>query len=857
MIRFNETDVRKFYKFFKHKNPTELRMFTDAAFSVWCATEDDFAEQVKMINHEKDVYIGARDRLHRKDKNIISSNCIFFETDVLDQKEKICEFLKNHSLKLGMCGMSGRGHHFYIPHAFQSLDNDEDRRTYKQFLTAFKTELIENGIEIDPSIFNLERVMRVLGTFNHRRNVLSSILEYNKLTEQEIDNNSRIFAEIFDKRKSTLQYTQLAPIDNEWLGKDLVLQYALNNIIVDNTQRDAVLLKNLAIGFVQSGLTDVQICEDIGKKIIANCPGKNINELMGWVNKSRAGELRNFNKLELNAWIKRNKLPIELYKSTFDTQLVLPKLGKLISEFATEVSDVLKKENNIFFRSDSREIVEIGEIPTKQQDRTYTGFITVNPSRFITLVERFFVPGHIVKVEHDNLIRYEFKQKSITRELANTVLQSPMLEESLSHIDRIFTVPLPIIIDNQLVFPKMGYDERFDSWLPYAAPKIIDPSMTVVDAKKLFYDILHEFCFKNTDGTEDKNAGQDYANAVAAIGTPFCRGLYSQFNCRTPVWVFLGNRERVGKDYLAGIIGILYEGEALEEPPINEVENRGNSSEELRKKILAAFLAGRKRLHFSNNKGHLNNAVFESIITARTWSDRILGKNISPIFNNELEFSMSGNVGITFTADFVARARFVNLFWAPEDMNARTFKNPNLHEFVRNNRSEILSAIYVLVKNWFDKGCPAGTVPFASYPEWARVVGGIMEAAGYLNPCNKSTDVEILTTDPSKQEMMKLYALCYDRYKGKKMSKRDIRDFIIDENNSGADVFNYLDFNNRSDQIKFGILLTQYSDRELCEHPVIVMKNVSTSTRSSRQEFVFEICEAQQDSQLKLGDEEK
>ena len=56
------------------------------------------------------------------------------------------------------------------------------------------------------------------------------------------------------------------------------------------------------------------------------------------------------------------------------------------------------------------------------------------------------------------------------------------------------------------------------------------------------------------------------------------RGLFSSFSVRTPLWIYIANRERAGKDYLAGINGILYEGYALEEPPISMGDkDRGNN----------------------------------------------------------------------------------------------------------------------------------------------------------------------------------------------------------------------------------------------------------------------------------------
>jgi len=94
------------------------------------------------------------------------------------------------------------------------------------------------------------------------------------------------------------------------------------------------------------------------------------------------------------------------------------------------------------------------------------------------------------------------------------------------------------------------------------------------------------------------------------------------------------------------------------------------------------MISGRRRLHFSNNKGHLNNSVFESIITAMKFSDRLLGKNEIVTLDNELNFSFSGNLGITLTPDLSNRTVFINLFLDIEDANKRKFKNPNLHGWV-------------------------------------------------------------------------------------------------------------------------------------------------------------------------------
>jgi len=500
----------------------------------------------------------------------------------------------------------------------------------------------------------------------------------------------------------------------------------------------------------------------------------------------------------------------------------LPKQGILISTFINSIIETLSKKHTLFYRSDSRQIVEVGKVVAGEKKKTFTGFLGVKPSRFITLVEKFFTPGNDIAVKKEDFFYFEFKEKSMTKDLANTVLNSYILEDNLPNIDRIFTIPIPIIYEEKLTFPKKGYDERFNSWLPYNAPEINNKELCLEDAKKILKEILGDFCFQ----TEN-----DYNMAIAGLITPFLRGLYSDFTSRTPVFIYLGNRERVGKDYLANIGGLLYEGVAIEEPPISISGKRGNNDDELRKKILSAFLGGRKRLHFSNNKGFINNSVFEGVVTAKTYSDRMLGKNELVMFDNELEFSLSGNKGIGFTPDLANRSRFINLFYDKENTNKRVFKNPMLHRWILNNRSLILSAIYTLIKNWVEKGSPDGKEMFASFPEWARVCGGIMECNGYDSPCNVDNMGLGLGVDLETEDMKNLFEICWEKSPDTPINKKEIRELILDE-----DIMGYYNFEKKEDQTKFGTKITRFIGRVLSD---IRMSVVDGNVRAARQKYVF------------------
>jgi len=502
----------------------------------------------------------------------------------------------------------------------------------------------------------------------------------------------------------------------------------------------------------------------------------------------------------------------------------------LVSKFAADFVEVLKNKNTLFFRPASKDIVEVSMIKIKNKDNevknddnTYTGFSKVSSNRFVTLAEQYIVPGYYSQDrETKEMI---FHNKSMSPQQANLLMECEILHTDLPHINRIFTHPLPIILNGDITFPCKGYDSRFGSWTTPDAPHISNPEMTLEKAKDIINDVFGDFCFK-TD--------QDKSNAIAALLTPFLRGLFPRFCTRTPVFFYLGNRERIGKDYLAGITGIIYEGVPLEEAPISNSEARGGSdSNELRKKIFSAMISGRKRMHFSNNKGYINNAVFESIITAQKYSDRVLGRSEMLVFDNELDFSLSGNSDIGYTPDFANRCRFIRMFLDIEDANSKKYKNDALHTWVLSNRDVILSALYSMVRHWIDSGKPPGSLPFASFPEWAKICGGVMESAGYLNPCTPDINLFGVGGDSETEDMKELFRLGHKSYKNEYITRKQIIEIVKSDK---VDIFPDFNLNIKSDQIKFGIILSKFCDRIL---GTVRLSVKDKSVRPARQELMF------------------
>ena len=825
-MMFNEQDVRKFYRFFKHKLPTEIRVFDKEKYpngkSIFVNNEDEFVEKCKHYCEVENVnvYIGARDRNATKDENVVSSSFVFFEIDSHDgedktnEKEKIIQFLKENNIPITMQGMSGGGTHFYIMHTKIDFENSDVAFKYKeQSLTSFKKVIQAQGFDVDGAVFNLERVTRVLGTYNYNRGKISE-LEFID-TSVDVQKNSKALIALIKKYKDSATIKNVSENKPDNIEEDKFYKEVKEKWVEGDRQNLAIHLAGYLRKKKRMGLNSVI---SIVQRICADCEDTDVQERINGVratfNKNE-DEIKGVSGLieldiETNPQILAGKIPIEL-----------PGDNSYVSIFAEGLAGTLAEKKIIFYRQDSRQIIELGNIKNEKGEITHTGFIIVTPGRFATLIERYFSPWTYKMTKSGQKYKVE---KSMNKNDGSIVLESQILQETIPSINRIFNVQLPIIYNGELTFPNVGYDERFRSWLPLDCGKISDMEMPLEKAKELLKEIYKEFCFESK---------QDYLNALSALLTPFLRGLFKTgFNTRCPVYCYEANRERSGKDFCAGVTGMLYEGNAIEEAPISSGEyHSSGGSDELRKKIATAMLNGKKRMHFSNNKGHLNNAVLESITTNTRFSDRLLGKNIEIAFDNEMDFSFSGNLGMTMTPDLANRTIFIKLFLDIEDANKRQFTRPNLHNWILTNRNDILSALYSLVRNWFSNGSPNGTVPFASYPEWARVCGGIMELAGYGTPCKREDNRSGISIDSDTDEMKELFERCYEEHPNTPISKNEIKNIVTANN-----IMGYMDWNEQSHVIKFGNKLMKFKGRILSG---ITMKVEDDKIRSSRWNYIF------------------
>ena len=507
-------------------------------------------------------------------------------------------------------------------------------------------------------------------------------------------------------------------------------------------------------------------------------------------------------------------------------EIELPGPNRAVSDFVSEIADFYSTEEKLFYRITTDEIVRIGPIDLDNKGIHVLGLIPINADSLITFLEEDFV-FYSIKYK-------EKRTESIGPSLAKVILASlDQFKVKLPTIKRLFPVPIPRLSDGKLSFPKRGYDPAFFSFMPFNAPEI-DAEMPLDKVKEVLDYIYAEFAF---------TSNQDKINAIAHLLTPFCRGLFASETSRPPLFIYMANRERSGKDYAAGIVSIVYEGEAIEDTAISK-EN--SNDEEFRKKIFAVLSSGRSIFHSSNNKGFINSAELEGLVTRETHSDRKLGANVEYNFPNILTISMSANTGLSYTPDIQYRSIFINLFLAIEDPNARTFKNPTLHQWIKEHRSEILSALFTLVRNWYEKGMPSCSKPFASFPEWMRVVGGILEAAGIGIP-QQNDALNSIGGNREEIAMKQFFETAFQKWPNEWTNKSEILNTIENRDAEGSmnpeegfeELFDFLIWNKNpsSARMRFGRLLSKYANRILSG--VLMEEDKTIKTTRNRYRFML------------------
>jgi hypothetical protein len=301
------------------------------------------------------------------------------------------------------------------------------------------------------------------------------------------------------------------------------------------------------------------------------------------------------------------------------------------------------------------------------------------------------------------------------RDVARDMLAFP--SPRLPAIESVAATPL-FARDGRLVAAR-GYDAEERLWLEPARSlrqlAVADPLREIARSKELLLtELLGDFPFVNAS---------DRAHAVAAILLPFVRRM---IDGPTPLHLFEAPVAGTGKSLLANVVSVIVQGVPA------EARSFSNQEEEARKMLTAELARGRPLilLDNANERRKIDSPTLAAVLTAHTWSDRILGRTeMTDLPNLALWVLTANNPSVSME---IAR-RCIRVRIDPRQdrpwMRA-DFRHPNLVAWAVENRAALVRACIVLTRHWIDAGQPVGGRPLGSFERWAAVIGGILDCVG-------------------------------------------------------------------------------------------------------------------------------
>jgi hypothetical protein len=216
-----------------------------------------------------------------------------------------------------------------------------------------------------------------------------------------------------------------------------------------------------------------------------------------------------------------------------------------------------------------------------------------------------------------------------------------------------------------------------------------------------------------------------WTNMVALALTPVVRPLLGDAN--VPLGIIDAPSPGSGKDLAAQIAALASTGQ------FPGTMNDPSGDDEWRKQITAQLRRGERFIVVSDLTGTLDNAPLRRVLTTPVWSDRILGVTRQVRLPADPAWCATGN-NLRPRGDMVRRCYLIRIDTGMEQPWTRTGFKYQQPQWAREHRGELAAALLTLARAWIAAGRPEPNVsPLGSFEQWCRVIGGILQHAGFEN----------------------------------------------------------------------------------------------------------------------------
>ena len=386
----------------------------------------------------------------------------------------------------------------------------------------------------------------------------------------------------------------------------------------------------------------------------------------------------------------------------------------------------------------------------------------------------------------------EQRYVACTRDLAETILASVISFGRYRHLAMLVNYP---VYQPGFIPASPGWNATSGIYYDGTTPDIITDPKT---QRAVLADLIVDFPF-------DSDASRQ--NFIGLLLTPILR---PALNGNAPLHLVESSIERAGKGKLVEqVLGRIVCGHPIAARQYQDNENDRD------KTILALLATGATVLHFDNLNGFMDSGALASLVTAASYSGRILGQTATAEFPNTFTIVGSGN-NVRMSSELVKRTIPIMLRPTDDHPEYRTgFQHPDLAEYLTEARPRALGCLLGMIDNW-DR-VPLKDLPLGGFESWAGAVGGILRNAGY-HDWRLSTDRWRSSADVEGEDLHAFVRKWAEEGAGVAWRVRDL--FILAE---GIEIFStYRTGKTReSNEIRFALkVLRKYEGRPVSGYTI-------------------------------------
>lgn len=410
----------------------------------------------------------------------------------------------------------------------------------------------------------------------------------------------------------------------------------------------------------------------------------------------------------------------------------LPRVGRPLDAFARECAAVVR--SNGAFRRDM-EIVTINK---------KTGAIEpIDPQDFRTYLADMAVTFKWVSAGRN--AGSEALPATMSSEVAKGTLKCRQFIFRQRDLERVSNVRQPIIRkDGRMELLQDGYDSESGIYTRDQGVRIEEVPLDT--ARSVIRHLLRDFPF-----VSDLDLSIQVASMLSFYGA-----LLVPLNAPRLNFAFKANKHRSGKTLLIQTAVVPVNGQCVIDPwPENP--------DALTQLLNSTVNDGLPSLVLDDIMGHVRSPALNAFLTASWWGFRGMHTQRKKTGQRQAVVYLSGHE-MTLQADLEGRFLDCRLHVEEADSNAHRVPNP-IDEFWlarTENRSDICSALYSVILAWDRAGRPRGKAVKPGFQSWCEVFGGIVEFAGFVNPCVQRPDDE--RGDNEYSDMAALIAILLENF---------------------------------------------------------------------------------------------